>query len=57
MHINTQPRSLLCLRRMARKLWPDPAMQRKWLRSYLNGRKWGGLLIEGAPARNRRVQK
>ena len=49
MNINTQPRSLLCLRKTARKLWREPAMQRKWLRAYLRARGWGGLVIEGAP--------
>ena len=52
MNINESPRSLLCLRKMARKLWRDPALQRRWLRAYLNGRDWGGLVIEGAPGWN-----
>ena len=51
MNINTQPRSLLCLRKTARKLWSDPSMQRKWLRAYLKARGWGGLVIEGAPSK------
>ena len=49
MTINESPRSLLCLRKMARKLWREPDMQRKWLRAYLKARGWGGLVIEGAP--------
>lgn len=49
MNINESPRSLLCLRKMARKLWREPALQRKWLRAYLRARGWGGLVIEGAP--------
>lgn len=48
MKINDQPRSLLCVRKMARKLWSEPAMQRKWLRAYLKARGWGGLLLEGS---------
>ncbi len=49
MNINQSLRSLLCLRKMARKLWHEPSMQRKWLRAYLRARGWGGLVIEGAP--------
>ena len=51
MRIIDEPRSLLCLRKTARKLWREPAMQRKWLRAYLRARGWGGLVIEGAPSK------
>jgi len=36
------------LRRMARRLWPDPTMQRRWLRAWLIARRHGGLLLEGS---------
>jgi len=39
------------LRRMARRLWVDPAMQRRWVRAWLTARKHGGLLLEGAKPR------
>ncbi len=56
MTINDSPHSLLCLCKMARKLWCEPALQRKWLRAYLKARGWGGLVIEGAPGWRARGQ-
>jgi len=42
------PYTSLEVRRMARRLWEDPAMQRRWLRAWLTARKSGGLLLEGS---------
>jgi hypothetical protein len=51
MQIRREIYSLLDLRRAARRLWDDPAIQRKWLRAWLVARKGGGLLLEGSPAK------
>jgi hypothetical protein len=48
MRQRTTPYTLVELRRMARRLWADPAMRRRWLRAWLTARKHGGLLLEGA---------
>jgi hypothetical protein len=48
MRQRSTPYALLELRRMARRLWTDPAMRRRWLRAWLTARKNGGLLLEGA---------
>jgi hypothetical protein len=48
MRQRTTPYTLVELRRMARRLWADPAMRRRWLRAWLTTRKHGGLLLEGA---------
>jgi hypothetical protein len=51
MIVRREPYSTLAVRRAARRLWADPAMQRKWLRAWLVARKGGGLLLEGSPAK------
>jgi hypothetical protein len=48
MRQRSTPYTLVELRRMARRLWSDPAMRRRWLRAWLTARKHGGLLLEGA---------
>jgi hypothetical protein len=48
MQQRSTPYPLIDVRRMARRLWTDPAMQRRWLRAWLNARRHGGLLLEGA---------
>jgi hypothetical protein len=44
----TTPYTFLEVRRMARRLWTDPAMQRRWLRAWLTARRHGGLILEGS---------
>jgi hypothetical protein len=48
MRQRSTPYSAVALRRMARRLWADPVMQRRWVRAWLIARRHGGLLLEGS---------